>query len=338
MRRRPAASSQRFQRRSARPRNRKARTLDGAFLTVRVFVDGAKAYAFDDRLRSDGLRGVRDRSGRRGTLRRARRVCRPARRGDGRRPATRISELFDADVERRDRRSEARRRARAGALGARGRCAHRQLAAVRTRATRARRPRSRIRAAFAVRTAARAFRVVPAPIARDGERKRIAALRHGRAQLCASSRRSRPSRAAQRGARSNRSARASRRRCACPVIFERDVAGAVLDDIFSAVSAAQRRGRQLVSDRQIGERIGSELVTIVDDGRLRAGLGSSPFDGEGVPTRRTRSSLSAASCARSSTIRTTRANSVRAAPGTRPAAASARTTSTSSPAADRSTS
>ncbi|MFY9718978.1 MAG: metallopeptidase TldD-related protein, partial [Candidatus Cybelea sp.] len=38
---------------------------------------------------------------------------------------------------------------------------------------------------------------------------------------------------------------------------------------------------------RVGSRVGSELVTIIDDGRLPGKLGSSPFDGEGVPTRRT---------------------------------------------------
>jgi PmbA protein len=72
-----------------------------------------------------------------------------------------------------------------------------------------------------------------------------------------------------------------------PVIFERDVAAAVLADVFASVSAANVAiGNSLLIER-VGERIGSELVTIVDDGRLPGGLGSSPFDAEGVPTRRT---------------------------------------------------
>ena len=73
----------------------------------------------------------------------------------------------------------------------------------------------------------------------------------------------------------------------CPVIFERDVAAAVLGDLFSALSAANVAvGNSFLADR-IGERVGSDLVTIVDDGRLPGGLGTSPFDAEGVPTRRT---------------------------------------------------
>ncbi|HYW55026.1 MAG TPA: TldD/PmbA family protein [Candidatus Elarobacter sp.] len=72
-----------------------------------------------------------------------------------------------------------------------------------------------------------------------------------------------------------------------PVIFERDVAAAVLGDVFSALSAANVAiGNSWLADR-VGKRIGNERVTIVDDGRLRGGLGSSPFDGEGVATRET---------------------------------------------------
>jgi PmbA protein len=72
-----------------------------------------------------------------------------------------------------------------------------------------------------------------------------------------------------------------------PVIFERDVAAAVLADIFASVNAANVAvGNSFLIDR-IGERIGSDRVTIVDDGRLAGGLGTSPFDAEGVRTRRT---------------------------------------------------
>ena len=72
-----------------------------------------------------------------------------------------------------------------------------------------------------------------------------------------------------------------------PVIFERDVAAAFLDDIFAAVSAANVAINNSWLTERVGSRVGSELVTIVDDGGLPGKLGSSPFDGEGVPTRRT---------------------------------------------------
>ena len=72
-----------------------------------------------------------------------------------------------------------------------------------------------------------------------------------------------------------------------PVIFERDVAASVLDDVFAAASSANVAvGNSWLTGR-VGSKIGSDLVTVIDDGRLIAGLGSAPFDGEGVATRRT---------------------------------------------------
>jgi len=72
-----------------------------------------------------------------------------------------------------------------------------------------------------------------------------------------------------------------------PVIFERDVAASVLEDLFAAVSAANVAVGNSWLSGQIGNRIGSDLVTVVDDGTVPSGLGSAPFDGEGVATRRT---------------------------------------------------
>jgi PmbA protein len=72
-----------------------------------------------------------------------------------------------------------------------------------------------------------------------------------------------------------------------PVIFERDVAAGLLEDLFAAIDAANVAVGNSWLIGKVGERIGSEAVTIVDDGRLRGKLGSGPFDGEGVATRRT---------------------------------------------------
>jgi PmbA protein len=46
------------------------------------------------------------------------------------------------------------------------------------------------------------------------------------------------------------------------------------------------RGTSFLADR-LGEPIASPKVRLIDDGRLPGGLGSRPFDGEGLPTRRT---------------------------------------------------
>uniref|UniRef100_E6PFX4 Putative Peptidase U62, modulator of DNA gyrase n=1 Tax=mine drainage metagenome TaxID=410659 RepID=E6PFX4_9ZZZZ len=71
------------------------------------------------------------------------------------------------------------------------------------------------------------------------------------------------------------------------ILFDREVAAAVLDDLFAACNAANVAvGNSWLADR-IGERIGSELLDIVDDGTIPGALGSSPFDAEGVPSQRT---------------------------------------------------
>ena len=72
-----------------------------------------------------------------------------------------------------------------------------------------------------------------------------------------------------------------------PVIFERDIAASVLSDIFTAVSASNVSAGNSWAAERMNERIGSDLVTLIDDGTMPGLLGSSPFDGEGVPTRRT---------------------------------------------------
>jgi PmbA protein len=71
-----------------------------------------------------------------------------------------------------------------------------------------------------------------------------------------------------------------------PVVFDPETAAELLGTLFSAVSGyAVFRGATFLKDR-LGEEVASPLVTLVDDGRRLRGLGSRPFDGEGLPTRR----------------------------------------------------
>jgi len=72
-----------------------------------------------------------------------------------------------------------------------------------------------------------------------------------------------------------------------PVIFEPRTARALLDDLFSAFSGAAIYRHASFLDGKLGERVASEALTIVDDGALPGLFGSSPFDDEGVPSRRT---------------------------------------------------
>lgn len=72
-----------------------------------------------------------------------------------------------------------------------------------------------------------------------------------------------------------------------PVVFEAYIAREIVGDIFQAVSGDSifRQASFLVG--RIGERVASENVTVIDDGRMLRGLGSRPFDSEGLPTRTT---------------------------------------------------
>ena len=74
--------------------------------------------------------------------------------------------------------------------------------------------------------------------------------------------------------------------CEVPVVFDPETAADLLGHVFGALSGyAVFRNASFLKDR-IGCVVASTLLTIVDDGRRPRGLGSRPFDGEGLPTRR----------------------------------------------------
>jgi PmbA protein len=74
--------------------------------------------------------------------------------------------------------------------------------------------------------------------------------------------------------------------CRVPVVFDPETAAEILGALFSALNGyAVFRGATFLKDR-VGEAVASPLLTVVDDGRRPRGLGSRPFDGEGLPTRR----------------------------------------------------
>ena len=73
----------------------------------------------------------------------------------------------------------------------------------------------------------------------------------------------------------------------CPAVFRNSVVADLLDFLSSSFSAEQiDKGRSMLAGKR-GERVFSEKLTIVDDGLLPAGAGTSPFDAEGVPSCRT---------------------------------------------------
>ncbi|HEY7412994.1 MAG TPA: TldD/PmbA family protein [Vicinamibacteria bacterium] len=74
--------------------------------------------------------------------------------------------------------------------------------------------------------------------------------------------------------------------CEVPVVFDPETAAELLGHLFRATSGyAVFRSSTFLKDR-LGERVASPLLTVVDDGRRPRGLGSRPFDGEGLATRR----------------------------------------------------
>lgn len=74
--------------------------------------------------------------------------------------------------------------------------------------------------------------------------------------------------------------------CEAPVIFDPEIAASLLRNLSSALSGhALYKGASFMAGK-LDTRIGSEFLTVIDDGTMPAGLGSKPFDGEGVATRR----------------------------------------------------
>lgn len=72
-----------------------------------------------------------------------------------------------------------------------------------------------------------------------------------------------------------------------PVVLDQNAAASFLGVLAAGLTAeAVVKGRSLFADK-VGRRVGSNAVTLVDDGRELAGPGATPFDDEGVPTGRT---------------------------------------------------
>jgi len=72
-----------------------------------------------------------------------------------------------------------------------------------------------------------------------------------------------------------------------PVLFDNMTARSLLSNLASCVSGSAVYRRSSFLAGRLGEAIASPRLTVVDDGRRPGGLGSKPFDGEGLPTGRT---------------------------------------------------
>jgi len=72
-----------------------------------------------------------------------------------------------------------------------------------------------------------------------------------------------------------------------PIVFDPLVANSILEHIFEGINGdSVYRGASFLAGK-LGQKIANENVNVIDDGTLVGGFGSSPFDGEGIPTRRT---------------------------------------------------
>jgi len=72
-----------------------------------------------------------------------------------------------------------------------------------------------------------------------------------------------------------------------PIVFDPMVSTSILEHIFEGVNGdSVYRGASFLAGK-LGQKIAGGNVNIIDDGTIVGGFGTSPFDGEGVPTRRT---------------------------------------------------
>ena len=80
-----------------------------------------------------------------------------------------------------------------------------------------------------------------------------------------------------------------------PVVFSPEIARSIIGNIFEAANGDAIYRHATFFDEMLNERVAGENITVVDDGTMMfdrkgmkiGGFGTSPFDGEGLPTRRT---------------------------------------------------
>ena len=72
-----------------------------------------------------------------------------------------------------------------------------------------------------------------------------------------------------------------------PIVLDPMVANSILDHIFEGVNGdSVYRGASFLASK-LGHKIAADKVNVIDDGTMPGGFGTSPFDGAGIPTRRT---------------------------------------------------
>jgi len=72
-----------------------------------------------------------------------------------------------------------------------------------------------------------------------------------------------------------------------PIVLDPLMSRTILEHIFEAVNGdSVYRGASFLAGK-LNEKVAGENINVIDDGTIVGGFGSSPFDGEGIPTRRT---------------------------------------------------
>jgi len=71
-----------------------------------------------------------------------------------------------------------------------------------------------------------------------------------------------------------------------PVVFDQEMAASLMGNLCGAVSGYSLYKGASFLIGQLGKQLAPDCVTIYDDGRMVGGLGSRPFDGEGLATRK----------------------------------------------------
>jgi len=76
-----------------------------------------------------------------------------------------------------------------------------------------------------------------------------------------------------------------------PVVFSPEIARSIMGNMFEAANGDAIYRHATFFDGMLGERVAGQNVTVIDDGTMVfdgiGGFGTSPFDGEGLPKRRT---------------------------------------------------
>ncbi len=72
-----------------------------------------------------------------------------------------------------------------------------------------------------------------------------------------------------------------------PIVFSPEIARSMIGHIFEAASGSAIYHHSSFFVGMLGKQVAAETITVIDDGTIVGGFGTSPFDGEGLPTRRT---------------------------------------------------